>query len=271
LPENAQLSELPAEILMPNKLSGLWEKPPVTLKKMLEYFSGGYVTQVQKQGYEEALTIPKVERDVVMTSVSEAVKTGILWLTSGPASIWAEEIPAGLLTEDTILQAPPLVISSIEVLPDSLPDAWQEEITTALAISAALSKKVGQTLPWRRVREAIDGAIRARYLVTTVDSAAWPCEYPGAQYVRLRVPKEAPSPPPLPPPPPPGVLIADAELRPNEIQDLADALGDIMGLVTGKNIKFNIRIGLDAEDMSKEDVEKLNKILLEINNKLQLK
>jgi hypothetical protein len=271
LPENAQLSELPAEILMPNKLSGLWEKPPVTLKKMLEYFSGGYITQVQKQGYEEALTIPKVERDVVMTSVSEAVKTGILWLTSGPASIWAEEIPAGLLTEDTILQAPPLVISSIEVLPDSLPDAWQEEITTALAISAALSKKVGQTLPWRRVREAIDGAIRARYLVTTVDSAAWPCEYPGAQYVRLRVPKEAPSPPPLPPPPPPGVLIADAELRPNEIQDLADALGDIMGLVTGKNIKFNIRIGLDAEDMSKEDVEKLNKILLEINNKLQLK
>jgi hypothetical protein len=170
LPENAILSELPAGITAHNTLPGLWEKPTITLKDLLDYFSGRRVVQVQKQGYEEPLAIPKAERSVVTDAVSEAVKDGQLWLTSGPASIWAEEIPAGLLTDDATLQAPPPVISSIEVLPPSLPDAWQRETTTALAISASLSKKAGLTIPWRRVRDAIDGAYRARYLETTLDS-----------------------------------------------------------------------------------------------------
>jgi len=152
-----------------------------------------------------------------------------------------------------------------------LPEAWQEETTTALALSASLSKKAGQALPWKRVRETIDGAIRARYLVTNVDSASWPCEYPGAQYVRLGVPKDLP---PTTPPsyiPQPGILTAEAELSPNELQDLADALGDIMKIVAGRNIKFNIRIGLEAEGVNKEGVDKLNEIMQGVNDKLRLK
>jgi len=163
------------------------------------------------------------------------------------------------------------MISSVDVLPSSLPEAWQEETTTALALSASLSKKAGQALPWKRVRETIDGAIRARYLVTNVDSASWPCEYPVAQYIRLGVPKEAP---PTTPPsfiPQPGILTAEAELSPNELQDLADALGDIMKIVAGRNIKFNIRIGLEAEGVNKEDIDKLNEIMQGVNDKLRLK
>lgn len=163
------------------------------------------------------------------------------------------------------------MISSVEILPDSLPEAWQEDTTTAISLSVALSSKAGKNLPWRRIREAIDGAIRARYLVTTVDSAAWPCEYPGAQYVRLRVPKEASPPTPPLSPPPPGFLIAEAELHPNEIQDLADALGEIMNLVAGYGIKFNMRIELEAEGMSKEDLEKLDQILQSIADRLRLR
>ena len=34
----------------------------------------------------------------VFDTVEEAVRSGKLWLLSGPASIWAEEIPTGLLT-----------------------------------------------------------------------------------------------------------------------------------------------------------------------------
>jgi hypothetical protein len=57
--------------------------------------------------------------------------------------------------------------------------------------------------------------------------------------VKLRIPKEVP-------PPPPGGLVTEAELRPSEIQDLADEMGEIMSLVAGKEIKFVVRIELEA-------------------------
>ena len=277
LPENATLSELPASLLAPNVLSGLWEKPTITLSDMLKYFSGSHVVKVQKQGYDEPLPIPKAERDVVSAAVSAAVKDGKLWLTSGLASIWAEEIPAGVLTDDAFLQAPPPVISSIDVLPNALPEAWQGEVTTALSIYLALSKKAGQSLPWRRVREAIDGACRARYLETTMDSGGWPCEYPGAQSVKLRVPSKDTTPTPVVPTPTPvqsprpGVRVAEADLRPNEIQDLAEVIGDLTGAAVGSELNFHLRIELSGDGPVKDDlIEKLNKILQEVNDKLKL-
>ncbi|MEW5869079.1 MAG: DUF499 domain-containing protein [Chloroflexota bacterium] len=278
LPENAALSELPASLLAADALPGLWSKPAITLKELLDYFSGSRVVQVQKQGYEEPLPIPRAERNVVTAAVSEAVKEGKLWLTSGPASIWAEEIPAGLLTDDAMLHAPPQVISSIDVLPDSLPAAWQGETTTALAISAALSQKAGQTIPWRRVRDAIDGAYRARYLETALDSATWPCEYPGAQTVKLRVASKDILPPlvipPLPPAQPlkPGVRVAEADLRPSEIQDLADAMGELTAAAAGNELKFHLRIELGGAAPAPEDVvKKVNKVLAESIDKLEVK
>jgi len=276
LPENAILSELPAGITTPNALPGLWEKPTITLKGLLDYFSGGRVVKVQKQGYEEPLAIPKAERSIVVDAVSEAVKDGLLWLTSGPASIWAEEIPAGLLTDDTALQAPPPVISSIEVLPPSLPNAWQGETTTALAISTSLSQKAGLTIPWRRVRDAIDGAYRARYLETTLDSGSWPCEYPGAQTVRLRVSSKDTTPVPVVPlplpvqPPKPSVRVAEADLRPNEIQDLADVIGELTAAAAGNDLKFHLRIELGGEIPPQNEIpEKLNKILKDVSDNLK--
>jgi hypothetical protein len=245
---------------------------------MLDYFSGGRVVKVQKQGYEEPLAIPKAERSVVADAVVEAVKDGQLWLTSGPASIWAEEIPAGLLTDDAALQAPPPVISSIEVLPPSLPDAWQGETTTALAISTSLSQKAGLTIPWRRVRDAIDGAYRARYLETTLDSNAWPCEYPGAQSVKLRVPSKDATPTPVVPPPAPvqppkpGVRVAEADLRPNEIQDLADVIGELTAAAAGTELKFYLRIEIGGAMPASDDVvKKVNAVLAEAISKLEVK
>jgi len=270
LPENAELSDLPFNLLTPNSLPDLWTEPTITLNTVLDYFAGGRVVKIQKQGYEEPLPIPKVDRAIILPAVSEAVKDGKLWLTSGPASIWAEEIPAGLLTDDAVLQGPPPVILSTEVLPGSLPDAWQGEITTALAISTALSKKVGQILPWRRVRDAIDGALKARYLETTLDSGDWPCEYPGAQHIRLRVMK-APPPPPPPPPPPTGVLVAEAELQPSEIQDLADVVGELTAAAIGYRLKYRIQIELSGDPTPPETVvEAINKKLAEVSKELKL-
>ena len=131
-------------------------------------------------------------------AIGEAVKRGLLWLVSGPASIYAEELPAGLLMPDVILPSPPARISTMDVLPDRLPDAWRDGTTSALAITAALSAKVGKPLPWKLVRDALDGAFTSHYLERTVDLKPWPCDYGDAQWIKVRVPKDVP---PLPPPP----------------------------------------------------------------------
>ena len=202
--------------------------------------------------------------------VAEAVKQGKLWLTSGQASILAEEIPAGLLTDDARLQPPPQPIPAAELTPSNLPEVWSGETTTALAIAVALSKKAGTNLPWATVRQALDGAIRARMLETAIDSAAWPCDYVAAQNVKLRVPKALPLPPP---PPPVNVLVAEAELRPNEIQDFAEQLPEIRKAAGNLALKLHLKLELDGRGKSpaKDTVAKLNDLLTKVSKALFFK
>ena len=270
LPQSAEITELDPILLAPNTLSGLWETERVRVSDLLSYFAGGKVVKIAKQGYEEPLSIPKAERTVVFEAISQAVQDGLLWLTSGPATIFAEEIPAGILNDEAALQAPPPVISSIDILPANLPDAWQSEITTALAISTALTQKNAQNIPWRRVRDAIDGATCARYLETTLDSAPWPVDYPAAQTVKLRVPEHPTPPPPTPPPPPEGVYVAEADLRPNEIQNLADSLGDLGSAAAGHDIKYHLRIEVGGNP-SEVVVTKLNRLLEKLKKGFKLR
>src|SRR5262249_41973211 len=160
-------------------------------------------------------TTPKAARSLIETAIRGAVGDGKLWLTSAPASVLGEEIPAGILSEDGVLQAPPPPIAAAELLPENVPTAWQEGTATALSISNALSNKIGKVLPWLTVRRAIDGAFNGRLLERV--EGQWPCEYAVAQTVKLRVPSEKQEAPPPPPPPRPGLRIAEAQLRPNEI------------------------------------------------------
>ena len=226
-----------------------------------DYFSGQHVVQVQKQGYEEPVTIPKVGQAVVDGAIQEAVKRGLLWLVSGPASIYAEVIPAGLLIPGCELLPPPARLSTMDVLPQRLPEAWKSEITSALAISVALSSKYGKPMPWRMVREALDGAFQAHYLERTVDSKPWPCDYGDAQWIKVRVPKGVPSPPP--PPPPDGEWVAEADLQPSQIQDLAETMGDLLKAAAGIEIKFHLRVELD-KNASQQVKQNMNAILEKI-------
>ncbi|MBI4642080.1 MAG: hypothetical protein HY731_15440, partial [Candidatus Tectomicrobia bacterium] len=272
LSEKATITELSSELLVPGILLGLWETPEITLKDLCEYFSGGRVVKIKREGYEEPLTIPKADRDVVEAAVYAVVKDGKLWLTSGPASILNEEIPAGLLTDDARLQAPPQSIFIMDLLPEKLPEAWSGETTTALAVSVAFSRRAGKTLPWATVREAIDGAFRARRLEPTLDSGPWPCDYTGAQNVKLHVPTKEPPHVAEAPLPEPGVLVAEADLRLNEIQDLADQVADIIKAAVGLDLKFHLRIELGGSSRLSDDViSRINKVLQEISEQLKLR
>ena len=268
LPDKAVLSDLAPELLRPDVLPGLWIGSEVKVQEIYDYFSGGKTVKIQKEGYEEPVAIPKAAAPVIDTAIGIAVKNGWLWLVSGPASFYGEEIPTGLLMPETLLSGPPPYLSTMDVLPERLPDAWKEDTTTALAIAAALSGKIGKPMPWKVVRDALAGAFNSRYLVRTVDSAQWPCDYGGAQWIKVQIPKEAP-----PPPPPPeitGVRVTEAELKPHEIQDLADVIGDLVAVSVGNDLKFHLRIELGGViQPQKEIVEALNKILKEVSDNLR--
>jgi hypothetical protein len=212
--------------------------------------------------------------EVIESAVHAAVKGGTLWLTAGPASIFAEDIPAGILTDESLLHAPPQPVSALEVVEQNLPEAWSDGTTTAMIVSTALSGKVGTTLPWATVREALDGALRARLLERTPDSGPWPCDYAGADAVKLQVPRAPvpePSQRPAPPQPAPGVLVAEADLRLNEIQDLADAIANIGQAAVGFDLKFHLRLELRGVSRPPDDVvTKINLLLQEISDNLRL-
>jgi hypothetical protein len=270
LPDAAELSEISPDLLVPGRLPSLWESESVSFANIANYFSGGIVVKIKKDGYDEPVTIPKAQRELVEDTVAEAVKQGKLWLTSGQASIFAEEIPAGLLTDDARLHQPPQPIPAADITPSNLPEVWSGETTTALAIAVALSKKAGTNLPWATVRQVLDGAIRARMIETAIESATWPCDYVTAQNVRLRVSKALPSPPS---PSLPNVFVAEAELRPNEIQDFAEQLPDIKKAAGPADLKFHLHLELDARGISSvpATVAKLNDLLVRISKALSFK
>jgi len=58
------------------------------------------------------------------------------------------------------------------------------------------------------------------------------------------------------------VWICEAELRPNELQDLAEVIGDLKAAAVGLNLKLLMRIELGGDPPpSKETIEKFNSIL----------
>jgi hypothetical protein len=277
LPEAAELAELPYQLLVPRALPELWKGDEVTVQAVLDYFSGQTVVQVPRDGYTESISIPKAGADVVKNAITAGVEAGALWLTNGPASVLAEPIPAGVLTPKAILREPPAMIAAAEILPENLPDAWSEGQATALSIATALSQRFGYTMPWKTVKDVITASLNARFTELDGTSAEWPCDYPAAQLVKLKV-ASAPA----------GrvgvggiglaasakCLVAHAELEPSEIQDLADILPNLLELKAKFNtpLKFRVQIELGdgKEKPPEEAAREINKLLKALKDGFEL-
>jgi hypothetical protein len=283
LPESADITELSSSLLLPGQLPALWRRETLLIRDLYDYFSGQHIVQIQKEGYEEPLLIPHAEPAILDVLVVDLVKDGKLWFTSGQTSLWKEEIPAGILTEEAELHTPPRLIPIQEILPQNLPEAWGEEQTTARAIADELSQRDGNRLPWATVRDVINGAFNAGILQRTTDSAAWPCDLAGADAVKLQLP-QAPQLPivPLSSSPrshetfglviSPNKLSTEADLQTNEIQELVDQISDIKSAAVGLDLKFHLRIELSgASRPSEETITKINELLKEVSDKLELK
>ena len=184
--------------------------------------------------------VPKASADVVNTAIGEAVLAGKVWLLSGPASLLAEPIPAGVLAPTSTLCVPPAVINVAEILPANLPNAWPGDETNALAIATALSQKPGKPVPWKTVKDVIGASLNARFTQLADGSAPWPCDLPAAQTVQQKVAPAGPgggtgggdagggatgsgTPPPT-------IRVAEADFKPSQIQDLGDLIPALLEL-----------------------------------------
>lgn len=264
LPEAAELADIPSDLLVPGVLPQLWIGDELAAKDVIDYFSGSRVVQVDRGGFTEPMAVPKASPDVVNAAIGEAVAEGRVWLLSGPASLLAEPIPPGVLNEASRLLKPPAPISAAAILPENLPTAWKEGEATALGILTALSHSTGLTLPWRTVRDAIAGALQARFIEQTEGAAPWPCDISGAQRVRLRTARST------------GVAEREeqrdrgvvelaADLEPSELQDLADIVPRLLELKAKTNLpiqfRLTVRLGDGGEPPSAEAVAAVNEIL----------
>ena len=269
LPVAAELSDISAELLAPGNLPSLWQGEELSVQAVLDYFSGQTVVQVDKGGYRESVAIPKAGSNVVITAIGEAVAAGKLWLLSGPASILAEAIPTGILAPGALLRAAPAPLSALAILPENLAAAWKDGVANGLAIATGLSQQAGRTLPWRLVRDVITAALQARFVTLGGDSGSWPCDFPGAQALRIKaaeagvrsvgvesgeIPARAPN-----------RLMAKADFEPSEIQDLADAVPLLLALKARTNVPLRFHIQLEVGDgervPSAETLGELNTVL----------
>ena len=274
LPEAATLSELAPDLLEHPKLPGLWSAEDISVQDVYDYFAGGRIVSLPKEGYEETLTIPKCEPAQVEAAILQAVEQGLVWLTNGPASILKEPIPAGVFSAAAVLRRPPERIDVAELMAASIPDAWKDGKTNALAVLTALSAQRDVTLPWNTIRTAIEDGIRARWIELASDPTAWPCDVAGAQHAVFQVPtregiREGEGSPYKPKPP--GQLSAEAVLEAHGIQDLADQIPALTKAAVGSTLRFNVRIEFEGEAAPDvKVVNTINGLLSEVSEELKL-
>lgn len=266
LPVAAELTELPTTLLLPGGgLGKIWDKGSLTFKELVATFDGKHSVKVRVGDYEEAVLIPKATREVLETAVTQAVKEGQLWLTNGRSSLLAEEIPAGILNDAAALQAPPLALPARQALPEETASAWSGGETTALSLATAWSQKAGKDYPWSVVKKAIEGALIARLVELAAESGPFPCDWPGAGQVKLRLPKQKA--PEAPTPPPPGVKVATKELSIAEVQALGEQIAAIKKAAAGQDLKITVR--LELSKASTAAIAKVNEGLKKVSDGLQ--
>lgn len=273
LSTSAELAEIPTVSLRKGVLPGLWEtKAELPLSEFKAHFAGGKVIQVDRGGYFEGQQVPKASAEVVSAAVEKAVADGDLWLVSGPTSLFREPIPAGVLSDASLLLPPPEPIVAAAILEGNIPAAWKGSKATVAGMLSQLSTQRGKPVPWYLLQQAVDGALRARLVELDANSASWPCDPSAASKVILKAAAGAAA----------GtgsgaasdnanynLLAIRAYLQPNELQDLADGLSSILELQAkhGMKLRFNLAVEATADGgLKPEAAVELRKALDDISD-----
>jgi hypothetical protein len=273
LPAGATLDNLDAALLAPEKLPGLWSPDELHYADLVAYFSGGRTVTcppTPERTYSITMTVPTVPESVIQAALRAAVANGSLWLRASSLSLCHEPVPDDPAWAHVTLAAPPARIEPLDLLPLRLPNAWRGEQTDALAIHHAVSQSQGHLLPWPVVRQAIVEALFASHIERAPNSGAWPCEADEAQNARFQVPSAIIDATPVIHDT--GRLAAESDLSVAELQDLADAIGDLQAAVAGHELVLHLRIQVGGDVRPLPDVvARLNDVLHRVNVRLTLR
>jgi putative transcriptional regulator len=179
-------SALTAGVLVPGVLPGLWRGPSLQFRELVGYFSGVHVVDLPGSNHHVRIAIQDIDRERLEGAVHDAVARGLLWLTWGNASIFADEVPEGLITDEACLRAAPTPVVATDILADSLPSAWTRDTTTVLSIWIALSEEAHIPLPWAIIKNVLDAALISGLLELVEDPERWPLDAESAKNVKLR-------------------------------------------------------------------------------------
>lgn len=135
-----------------------------------------------KEGYDETAVIPEC-----CAAVEEGGVSGVI---DEPASICGEPFSPRALSPEATLQPPPDPVTASNLTVDTVSEAWRDGASTALGISAALSRKFGKLPPWAVVRDALDAGFQTRWIEITEKGMSGPFESAEAQNVIFRASTE---------------------------------------------------------------------------------
>ena len=273
LPDKITLSDLNPKVLVPGTLPELWTGGTTTVGATIEYFANSRSVTSQNDGYDEPVTIPACPREAVEAAISTAVQDGSVWLLNEPSSFQGEALPAGVLTAEATLRAPLVAFPVQRLMTAEVPGAWSDGKTTVADLAAALAEREGAPIPWSVMQQTIEGAIAARWLETTSESKAWPCNPADAATVVLAAPTKADRPglTPLPPTQRQGTYRTVAIIEPMAVQELAEVLDDIITAAAGMRLTFELAVEVnDEKGVLPRKMEEINALLEKVNPRLRL-
>ena len=267
LPENAKLESLSPGLLSPGALPDLWPQKdgsPAALAttRLAEYFAGGYQARIPAEDYDEFLDIPGCSEAVLAQAVGEAVEQGTVWLVNGPASVWYEPVPAGVLNSGAELRSPPKPVAVQDLTEEELPGAWKDGKTNGVALTQALSIERGYTVPWPLMTQAIRDSVRTSWLSMVKGSSSLDSGWDQAGAVVLERPPTTGSEDSgeqsgsggLFSPDPPTVALDGPQ-----VQTLADAVPDLLEAAPACDLHFRVRVEAtgDLTDSERRAVDSL--------------
>ncbi len=274
---SASLDGIDTTLLAPGRLEGLAYADGLKVGELVSYFDGKVLTiEHEEDGWTEQKAVPRCPEPKVLEAVTAAVRSGSVWLLSGPASVWEEEPPAGVVTKTAVLRTPPEPIDVSSLTPEAMPDAWTGDVTTALGIAQAAAAQRGvAALPWKLVATAITSAISHGFLRPLPGGVVWPCAQHEAGAMGLGLPDASVGGGGVPHGPgfrdgPPKVSIITAPgvwsavLDSSQLATVNEAMGDILAAAGGHELRF--RLSVEVVD-GKEPKPGVRKELLEILRK----
>ena len=270
LPAKVMLTRLDHRLLKPGRLPGLWEADaegafqPLIIGALVQYFAGGHVATIPRDGYEDDLSIPACPEDIVLDAVRTAVTDGTLWITNPPGTSWKEPVPVGMLNPSAELRPPPERVAPLDLTEEAVPSAWSKNRTNGLALTQALYQKRSSLVPWGVVREGIGEAVNSRWLTLTADSGPLECTYDQARKVVLEKPKVGPKPSTSEP-----VTAVTVTLDFAQMQDLAERAPELLQAIGAAEFRFQVLVKASGE-VGDEALKKVNMILAEVSSDLKL-